>query len=94
MTFGALEAINDAGKSTGTDGDIIIISFDSCKDALEMVKDGIINVDIECNPLQGEYVDEVIKSLEKGEVVQKEYIVDEMVFTRENVAMYIEGRTY
>lgn len=94
MTFGAVEAINDAGFTTGVNGDIIVISYDSCREALEMVQKGIINVDIECNPLQGEYVSEVIKSLEKGEKVQKEYIVDEMVFTKENVSMYLDGRTY
>lgn len=94
MTFGAIEAINDAGMTTGVDGDIVIISFDSCREALEMVKDGRINVDIECNPLQGEYVSEVIKLLEKGETVQKEYIVDERVFTQDNVSIYLDGRTY
>lgn len=94
MTFGAIEAIEDAGLSTGVDGDIMIISFDSCKEALEMVKNGLINVDIECNPLQGEYVSEVIKALENGETVQKEYIVDEMVFTQENVSQYLEDRAY
>lgn len=94
MTFGAIEAINDSGRTTGINGDIIVISFDSCKEALQMVESGIINVDIECNPLQGEYVSEVIRALEKGETVQKEYIVDEMVFTKDNVSQYIEGRTY
>lgn len=94
MTFGAIEAINDAGKTTGVDGDIIIISFDACREALEKVKDGIINVDIECNPLQGEYISEVIRLLEKGETVQKEYIVDEVVFTQDNLYTYLDDRKY
>ena len=94
MTFGAIEAIEDAGLTTGVDGDIMIISFDSCKEALEMVNNGLINVDIECNPLQGEYISEVIKALENGEKVQKEYIVDEMVFTKDNVSQYLDDRTY
>ena len=94
MSFGAIEAIESAGLTTGIDGDIILISFDSCKEALEKVKSGKINVDIECNPLQGEYVSEVIRALESGETVQKEYIVDEMVFTQDNVAQYLEDRAY
>lgn len=94
MTFGAIEAIEGVGLTTGVNGDICIISFDSCKEALMMVKEGKINVDIECNPLQGEYVSEVIRALESGETVQKEYIVDEMVFTKDNVADYLEDRAY
>ena len=94
MTFGAIEAIEGVGLTTGVNGDICIISFDSCKEALMMVKEGKINVDIECNPLQGEYVSEVIRALESGETVQKEYIVDEMVFTQDNVAEYLEDRAY
>lgn len=52
---------------------------------LEMVADGIINVDIECNPNQGEYLSEVISMLERGETVEKNYYVEEDVFTIENV---------
>lgn len=94
MTFGVIEALNDAGYTTGINGDIRIISFDACREALEKVYNGIINVDIECNPLQGDYVSNVIISLQKGEIIQKEYIVDEMVFTKENVAEYLGERTY
>ena len=56
MTFGALEAVHEAGLTTGIRGDIIVISFDATREALEMVKEGTINVDIECNPEQGEAV--------------------------------------
>lgn len=94
MTFGVIEALNDAGYTTGLNGDIRIISFDACHEALEKVYNGIINVDIECNPLQGLYVSNVIKSLQKGESIQKEYIVDEMVFTKDNVIDYIGKRMY
>ena len=94
MTFGALEAIEEAGRSAGADGDIIVISFDAVGDALAMVEQGKINVDIECNPEQGDYVSEVIRKLERGESVEKEYIVEEQVFTQENVSQYLDGRTY
>lgn len=94
MTFGALEAIEEAGRSAGTDGDIIVISFDAVRGALEMVADGRINVDIECNPEQGEYVERVIRLLEQGRQVEKSYVVEEQVFTRDNVSQYLDGRTY
>lgn len=94
MTFGALEAMNNAGITTGVDGDVILISFDAVGEALKLVEQGIINVDVECNPLQGEYIADVIQMLENGETVEKEYMVDEEIFTKENVSRYIDSRTY
>lgn len=94
MTFGAVDAINEKGLTTGINGDIMIISFDACKEALIMVYNGQINVDIECNPLQGEYIVDVINALERGEEVEKEYFVDEQVFTKENVRDYLTERQY
>ena len=94
MTFGAIEAIHAAGKTTGVDGDIIIVSFDAVKSALLMVEKGIINVDIECNPEQGPYIEQVIRELERGETVKKSYYVPEKVFTIDNVSVYLKQRTY
>lgn len=94
MTFGAMEAISEAGLTTGTYGKMKMISFDGVKDALELVDYGKINCDVECNPLQGELLAEVIRKLEAGETVEKEYFVDELVFTRENVREYLDERVY
>ncbi len=85
MTFGAIEAIRESGRSVGVDGDIAIISFDAVHDALLMVAEGSINVDIECNPNQGEYISEVIRILEDGQEVEENYFVEEDVFTIDNV---------
>ncbi len=95
MTFGAIEAIRESGRSVGVNGDIIIVSFDAVKNALEMVSDGIINVDIECNPDQGEYLLRVIDDLEAGRPVERQYYVEENVFTQENVTEeLLRERTY
>lgn len=94
MTFGAIEAINAAGMTTGVDGDIILISFDAVREALKLVQQGIINVDIECNPEQGNAVVKVIEKLENGEEIEKEYMVEERVFTPENVGLHLDSRTY
>lgn len=95
MTFGAIEAIRESGRSVGVDGDIVIVSFDAVKSALEMVSDGTINVDIECNPNQGEYLLQVIDDLEAGRTVEKQYYVEENVYTQENVTEeLLRERTY
>ena len=94
MAIGALEVLKEHGISTGINGDVIVISFDATKDGLTCVKDGIINVDVECNPLQGEAIKEIIERLENNEPVEKEYFVDEKVFTIDNVNEYIDSRAY
>ena len=94
MTFGALEAIRGAGLTPGEKGDVIVISFDAVKAALELVESGDIAADVECNPNQGEYVETVIQKMENNEAVAKMYVVPETVFTRENVTKALEERTY
>lgn len=94
MTFGIIEALQERGGSYGVDGDVTIISFDAVKEALELVADGKINVDIECNPLQGEQVAEVIRKLEAGQPVEKRYVVDGDIFTIDNVKSVLEQRKY
>lgn len=95
MTMGALEAIREAGKTTGVDGDIIVISFDAVREALELVQQGIINVDVECNPDQGEYISDIIDRLETGQQIDKKYYVEENIFTQENVTEeLLQDRAY
>lgn len=95
MTFGAIDAIKAAGLNPGMENDdILLISFDAVRDALELVQDGIIGVDVECNPNQGKYIDEIIQAMEKGYYYEKNTYVKEQTFTRDNVEQYIEERTY
>lgn len=94
MTFGALEAMNRRGITTGVEGDVIVVSFDAVKSALKLVEQGVINVDIECNPEQGEWVEQVIRALERGEEVEKTFYIEEQVFTQENVSRYLDKRNY
>lgn len=94
MTFGALEALKDAGYDIGGEDGVIVISFDATKKGLEMVESGEIAIDVECNPLQGPYIDEIIKRIEAGEEPEKKNYIDEKVFTAENVSEYLPDRTY
>ena len=71
MTFGAIDAIQAAGKTCGPQGEIIMISFDAVEAAFDCMIEGTINVDFECNPLHGPRVDKVIKELEAGKTVDK-----------------------
>lgn len=94
MTFGALGALRAAGRSPESGDDMIILSFDGTRKALELVESGVIYADLECNPQQGEYLEEVIQKLEAGQEIERIYYVPEKIFTRDNVSRYIEDRTY
>lgn len=80
MTFGAVDAIKQAGRTCGPDGDIIIISFDAVSAALDEMIAGNINADFECNPLYGPKLREIILALEAGETVDKVQFMDETYF--------------
>ena len=94
MTFGAIEAIQEAGLTCGVNGKIKIISFDAVAEAFDKMEVGLINVDIECNPLQGQLIAEIIGRLERGEKVDKVSYVDGKVFEAENAAVDRIGRSY
>lgn len=94
MAIGAMEVLKEHGITTGINGDVMVISIDATKDGLLCVQNGTINVDIECNPIQGEAISDIIKKLEVGESVEKEYFVDENIFTIDNVDSYIDSRIY
>ena len=71
-----------------------MISFDGSKRALQYVEEGKINVDVECNPLSGPFLSDVIRKVTAGMQVEKQYYMEEKVFTRENAGEYIEDREY
>ena len=80
MTFGVMEAVKEAGLELGSDGDMIILSFDAVKDALLAVQSGDIAADFECNPLLAPLVEEIIQQLENGENGEKIRYVEETYF--------------
>mgnify|MGYP004715795379 CR=1 FL=1 len=95
MTFGAIDAIQDAGRSCGPGGDMIMISFDAVRAALEAMQAGEINADFECNPLQGPKLVETIKRLENGEKVEKVQYIEETYFdTTMDLESLIRERVY
>lgn len=78
--FGAIDAIEAAGKTVGSDGDILVMSFDATKAGITNTLDGKIICNTECNPSYGSYVEEIIKKLEAGENVEKQLYVEEGIY--------------
>ncbi len=90
--FGAIDAIKAAGKRPGKD--IIIISFDAVHEAFNKMIAGELNCAVECNPLHGPRIAEIIQKLEKGKKVEKIQYVVEGVFDQTNAAKELPNRKY
>ena len=85
--FGAIDAIEAAGKTVGSDianGEIMVMSFDTTNAGLTDTLAGKITCDVECNPLHGPRAEELIKALEAGEEVEKLNYVDEEIFAADD----------
>lgn len=98
--FGAVEAIEAAGKRVGsdiTDGEIMVISFDGVnKEAMNYVLEDKITCIAECNPLHGPRVQAIIELLEAGETPEKFSYVDGEIFSADETVkkVLVDGTEY
>ena len=92
MAWGAIDALKAAGKVPGKD--VIVITFDAVRESFNRILAGEINCAVECNPLHGPRVDEIIKKLQAGEKVDKVQYVNEGVFDIKNAAEMLPTRKY
>ena len=94
--FGAIDAIEAAGKTVGPDGDILVMSFDTTKAGITDTLDGKIILNTECNPLHGPRVEEIIKTLEEGGTPEKKAYVDEGIYAHgaDVASVSIDGTDY
>ena len=92
MALGAAQAIEEAGLKPGKD--IVIVSIDAIKEAVQAVANGRLNCTVECNPLFGPKVyDTVEKLLAHQPVPKKSYNKDEL-FDASNAAAALPTRQY
>ncbi len=78
MAYGAIEALKEKGIRPGED--VTIISFDASREALRLIMNGEINLDVECNPKHGPRVRALIEQIERGETPRKYTYVAETFF--------------
>lgn len=95
MTFGAMRALDEAGITYGTNGQVKIITFDATKEALQYCLDGKISLCVECNPMFGPSVKELIEKYRRGESIPKHVYVDETAYTTYELTQdIVDGREY
>ncbi|MCR4597242.1 MAG: ABC transporter substrate-binding protein [Lachnospiraceae bacterium] len=98
--LGAIEAIEAAGKHAGPDiagGDILVMSFDGVNQtAINYCLEGTIACIVECNPLHGPRVENIIQTLQNGGTPDKlEYVSETLYSSYETVReVRIDSETY
>lgn len=78
--LGAIDAMEEAGLKCNADGGVVVISFDATRLGLTRCLEGKIALNVECNPLQGPYVADIIRQMERGEPVEQEKYINETWF--------------
>ena len=92
MGLGAIEAIEAAGKVPGKD--IKIITVDAVKDGMTALAAGKINYIVECSPLLGPQLMEIVKKVKAGEPVEKRILTEESEFDTEQAKAELPNRKY
>ena len=92
MGLGAIEAIEAAGLKPGED--IKIVTVDAVHDGMQALADGKINFIVECSPLLGKQLVDIIKTLNEGGEVEQRIITEETTFDQEQAIEALPDRQY
>ena len=98
--LGAIEAIEAAGKTVGSDiagGEIMVLAFDGInEEAVRYAKEGKITCIAECNPLHGPRVKAIIEQLEAGRTFGKLNYVEEGLFSADTTisSIVVDKKVY
>ena len=92
MAIGAIQAIEEYGLEPGKD--IKVIGMDAVRGAFEAMVAGKMNVTIECNPLIGPQLVELIEAHAAGEELEKRVVVEEDMYTMDQAEELISTREY
>jgi ABC-type sugar transport system substrate-binding protein len=92
MALGAIQAIQEAGLKPGQD--LIIVSIDGEKEAVQAVADGKINCVVECNPMVGPLVFDAVQNVLAGKDVAPVTYNTDHLFDSTNAAAAAPTRPY
>jgi ABC-type sugar transport system substrate-binding protein len=87
MGIGAISALEAAGKKPGKD--VLIVSIDGTRDALQAIIDGKMVSTVECNPKFGPKAFETMARYGKGEKIEPWVINTDRFFDKANASQLI-----
>ncbi|MEP2980999.1 MAG: ABC transporter substrate-binding protein [Lentilitoribacter sp.] len=88
MAIGAIQALELAGRKPGED--IMVVSIDGTRDALQAIIDGKMGVTVESSPFFGPLACEVMNRYASGEEIEHWVQVKDRIFTKANAAKHID----
>jgi ABC-type sugar transport system substrate-binding protein len=88
MAMGAIAALEAAGKVPGQD--VIIVSIDGTRDALQAIIDGKLGATVECSPFFGPKAFDTLVAYANGEQIPAKIINPDKFFDTSNAAEYID----
>lgn len=92
MALGAIQAIEAEGLKPGKD--IVIVSIDGVRGAFEAMEAGKLNCTVECNPLIGPQVFDLVEKVVAGEKIPKRIAVQESVYDESQAKDVLPTRQY
>jgi len=95
MALGAIQALQEAGINVGGANGVAIVTFDANKWSLDLTLAGTVNANVECNPLLGPGVFEIISNMQNGIMPAKRSTVDMESFYWDSITQeMIDARAY
>ena len=88
MAIGAIQALELAGRKPGED--VLVVSIDGTRDALQAIIDGKMGVTVESSPFFGPLACDVMKRYAAGEPIEPWVKVEDRIFTAENAAEHVD----
>lgn len=82
MAIGAIAALEAAGKQPGKD--VIIVSIDGSREAIQLIIDGKLGATVECNPRFGPKAFEMLLKYANGEQIPERIIIPDKFFDARN----------
>ncbi len=89
MALGAIAALEAAGKKPGTD--VLVLSIDGGKEAVQAIVDGKIGAVVECNPRFGPIAYETLKRYAGGEKIEAWVKNKDKFYDTSNAAAEVSG---
>ena len=87
MAIGALAALEAAGKKAGQD--VMVVSVDGTRDALQAIIDGKMLATVECNPKFGPKAFETLARYAKGETIEPWVVNVDRFYDKSNASQMI-----
>jgi simple sugar transport system substrate-binding protein len=92
MALGAIQAIEEAGKTPGKD--VIVVSVDGVKSAFEAIVAHKSNCTVECSPLLGPMAFDAVHDALAGKKLPKKTVVNDKVYDQSTAPEALPSRQY